>query len=262
MIIVNIRHDMLKNAGYLVNRPYGRTHYTFAHYATSVQIRCGDAAYTTEPGACIIFTPGISQWLFSPQPLVHNWLHLDGSVQSLLEEYGIPLNTPFYPRDSSRISHFFNKMEQEFFGTAPFRETLLVNYLQEFLIWLHRSLQVANIPSVSPGIPAERIRQARVTILTEPERKWTLEEMAALVPLSPSRFHTLYKQQFGVTPTQELIQRRITLAQELLRTNQDLTLAQIASLLGYQEQYHFIRQFKSATGQTPGSYRKANRKLP
>ncbi len=204
----------------------------------------------------MIFTPGISQWLYSAEPLVHNWLHLDASAEDLLKEYGIPMNTPFYPMDASMISRFFEKMEQEFFGSAPFRETLLDSYLQEFLIWLHRALQSPSVPAVSPGIPAEKIREARVTVLTEPERKWTLEEMAALVPLSPSRFHTLYKQLFGVTPTRELIQRRITLAQELLRTNQDLTLAQIASLLGYQEQYHFIRQFKSVTGQTPGSYRK------
>ncbi|MBE6982586.1 MAG: helix-turn-helix transcriptional regulator [Ruminococcaceae bacterium] len=256
MKIVNIRHEMLKNAGYMVDRPYGRTHYTFAHYASSVQLRCGETSYTTKPGACIVFTPETSQWLFSSQPLVHNWLHLDVSVRDLLDTYQIPLNMPFYPREHSKIFHFFEQMEQEFFGTAPFREKLLDSYLQEFLIWLHRSLQMPNSPSVSPGIPAEKIRKARITILTEPERKWTLEEMAALVPLSPSRFHTLYKQLFGVTPTRELIQRRITLAQELLRTNQDLTLAQIASLLGYQEQYHFIRQFKSVTGQTPGSYRK------
>ena len=42
------------------------------------------------------------------------------------------------------------------------------------------------------------------------------------------------------------------------KLEQQLTLAQIAELLGYQEQYHFIRQFKAFTGQTPGNYRKSN----
>ena len=32
-----------------------------------------------------------------------------------------------------------------------------------------------------------------------------------------------------------------------------------AEMLGYNDQYHFIRQFKSFTGISPGKYRKSNR---
>lgn len=49
---------------------------------------------------------------------------------------------------------------------------------------------------------------------------------------------------------------RISLAKSLLRSNQDMTLAETAEKLGYNDQYHFIRQFKAATGQTPGKYRR------
>lgn len=208
----------------------------------------------------MIFAPGVSQWLYSEQDLIHDWLHLDPSVEAMILEYGIPVNRPFYPKDAPMISRIFSRIQMEFFGTAPFREALLDNYVQEFLIWLHRSLQESNITAFSGTNPEARMREARRIILTEPERKWTLGEMAALVPLSPSRFHTIYKSLFGTTPTRELIQRRVTLAQELLSSDQELTLSQIAELLGYREQYHFIRQFKAITGLTPGSYRKMSHK--
>ena len=260
MYIVNIRHNHVKAAGYVVNRPYGRTHYTFAHYTTAVQLQCGEERFTTQPGACIIFTPGVSQWLYSEQDLIHDWLHLDPTVEPMLKEYAIPLNQPFYPKDTARISQLFSCIHLEFFSTAPFREAMLDSYVREFLILLHRSLLNPNVTAFADSNPEARVRAARRIILTEPERKWTLEDMAALVPLSPSRFHTIYKSLFETTPTRELILRRIALAQELLRSDEELTLSQIAELLGYREQYHFIRQFKSITGQTPGKYRKMSHK--
>jgi len=32
----------------------------------------------------------------------------------------------------------------------------------------------------------------------------------------------------------------------------DMTIAKVAELTGYTNQYHFIRQFKQITGKTPG----------
>ena len=83
--------------------------------------------------------------------------------------------------------------------------------------------------------------------------------MAEMASLSPSRFHAVYKALYGTSPLQDMIEAKINYACSLLLTNESLTLPAIAELLGYNDQYHFIRQFKAVTGQTPGAYRKSQR---
>ena len=49
---------------------------------------------------------------------------------------------------------------------------------------------------------------------------------------------------------------KIEYAKSLLLQQPDLPLSAVAEKLGYHDQFHFIRQFKSVTGMTPGEYRK------
>jgi AraC-like DNA-binding protein len=63
---------------------------------------------------------------------------------------------------------------------------------------------------------------------------------------------------FGTSPINDLIEARISAARSLLMAEGDLSVAQVAERLGYNDQYHFIRQFKAANGQSPGQFRKNN----
>lgn len=256
MQIHSVRHNWPKNTGFTVDRPNGRKEYTFVHYRTAVVLTCGDKTYEAQPGACILVEPGVTYRLYAPEPLVHDWLHLHPEARHWIEQYQIPLNEPFYPRRSNMISEKLRKIEAEFYSEYPFREQMLENYVEAFWIWLNRMLQ----PATSAVMVSHKIKTAitdvRMQILSAPEKKWTLAQMAALVPLSPSRFHAVYKTMFGTTPTKDLIYAKVHCAKTLLRSNPELSLKEIAEQLGYNDQYHFIRQFKSVTGKTPGTYRK------
>lgn len=256
MQIHSVRHNWPKNTGFTVDRPQGRKEYTFVHYCTPVVLTCGDKTYETRAGACILVEPGVTYRLYAPEPLVHDWLHLHPEAKPWIEQYQIPLNEPFYPRRSNMISEKLRKMEAEFYSEYPFREQMLDNQVEAFWIWLHRMLQ----PTTSSVMVSHRIKTAitevRMQILSAPEKKWTLAQMAALVPLSPSRFHAVYKTLFGTTPTRDLIYAKVHCAKTLLQANPELSLKEAAEQLGYNDQYHFIRQFKSVTGKTPGAYRK------
>lgn len=256
MLIYDVRHDWPKKAGYVVDRPGGRPHYIFAHYYSEVTLHCADQVYEIPGGGCIIMEPHTPHRLYCCQDLIHNWLHLGPEAGALINKYGIAINSPFFPHNDSAISQMFRKMEVEFYSANPFREELLEGYVKEFLIWLHRSVKDLPVTRSFSSSTVSKMTGARSVILSTSEKNWTLEEMAALVPFSPSRFHTLYKTLFGTTPTKDLIDMRISLAKSLLRSNQDMTLAETAEKLGYNDQYHFIRQFKVATGQTPGKYRR------
>ena len=80
-------------------------------------------------------------------------------------------------------------------------------------------------------------------------------EMANAVGLSRSRFSVAYKEVFGISPQKDHIRAKISKASYLLSIG-TLSLQEISEMCGYSNIYHFIRQFRSATGITPGKYRK------
>lgn len=63
---------------------------------------------------------------------------------------------------------------------------------------------------------------------------------------------------FGASPHEDIIGAKVEQAKTILQMERDATLVCVAEKLGYKNQYHFIRRFKSVTGITPGTYRKEN----
>lgn len=72
--------------------------------------------------------------------------------------------------------------------------------------------------------------------------------------LSPGYFGDLIKKETGMTAQHHIQQKVIERAKQHIRAGQ-LTINQIATLLGFQYPQHFIRLFKRETGLTPKEYR-------
>ncbi len=88
----------------------------------------------------------------------------------------------------------------------------------------------------------------------------SLSTVAETLYLSPSYFSRLFKQRTGCTFSAWLAQRRILRAQRYLdETN--LSIADIATQVGYREANSFTRLFKQSTGLSPSEYRKSHRAL-
>ena len=258
MMISGIRHDWPEKATFFISRPEGLSEYTFLHFTTAVDFRIGEQLIHAHPGACIFYSPFTPQWFQSSQDVIHNWMHTDGSLAYLLERYNIPQNQLLYPTRTAFISELFQKMEMEFFSDNPFRQELIENYMKEFIIRFARALQT-DTPTLTPGRrDREKMQAIRKHILSHPEQKWTVAQMAALASLSPSRFHAVYKSVFGTSPLQDVIDAKISYAKSLLLSDEQLTLPAVAEQLGYNDQYHFIRHVRMETGMTPGAFRKKN----
>ena len=257
MLINRVRHDWPEKAGFTISRPNGHLSYTFLHFSTTMEFRLHGKLLHANPGACIFFTPGTPQWFHAKQDLTHNWFHATSGLGPMLEEYNIPTDQLLYPVDTAFISSLVGKLEVEYFSEHSFKEDLIEGYLREFLICFSRSLNGDAGSPVSRRKDHEKVRTVRKQILSTPERGWTIAEMAQLASLSPSRFHAVYKSLFGTSPLQDVIEAKIIYAKSLLLSAKEPTLMEIAEKLGYNDQYHFIRQFKSVTGQTPGAYRRS-----
>lgn len=85
----------------------------------------------------------------------------------------------------------------------------------------------------------------------------SVEDMAANLNLNRSYFSKIFKNSTQKSPQDFLIQYRINKACELLRSSQ-MTIVQIAHLVGYNNQFHFTRAFKKIMNLPPQEWRKLN----
>lgn len=81
-----------------------------------------------------------------------------------------------------------------------------------------------------------------------------LQDVAAAVGMSNSRFSTVFAQESGKTFTEYLTSLRLDKARELLQTT-DMRSSQIAFEVGYNDSHYFSYLFKKNLGITPGEYR-------
>lgn len=85
----------------------------------------------------------------------------------------------------------------------------------------------------------------------------SVSDMAERAGLSASRFSEVFRSRFGRPPHQFLLHLRIQRAQDLL-SHTRLTMREISAQCGFSDVHHFAKTFKRLSGQTPGSYRRAN----
>jgi len=104
-----------------------------------------------------------------------------------------------------------------------------------------------------------RARQvAELGRLAETDRSLRqLPDLCARAGLSPRTLQRMFLQHAGVPPTRVLRRYRLLEAAERVRDGQRVSWATVAADLGYADQAHLTRDFRSAIGQTPAAYAEA-----
>ena len=100
---------------------------------------------------------------------------------------------------------------------------------------------------------AERIRSF---MLQRVEGRLCLEQVARAFYISESMVKTVYKQRFGISLIADYHRQKAERAR-LLLCRQDLTIGQIAAMLGFETPYYFSNFFKKHMGVAPSAYRKS-----
>jgi AraC-like DNA-binding protein len=86
----------------------------------------------------------------------------------------------------------------------------------------------------------------------------SLRDVADAVGLSPGHLTTVVGRRTGRTVQQWITERRMTEARRLL-ADTDLTVAVVASRVGYRDAGYFIRRFRAAHGSAPQEWRRGGR---
>jgi AraC-like DNA-binding protein len=100
--------------------------------------------------------------------------------------------------------------------------------------------------------PTACIGRARQRIDADPAAPVTLIELARDSELSRYQLIRAFARELGLTPHAYILQRRIALAQRLIRAGRDL--AEVASAAGFYDQSHLTRWFVRQFGVTPSRY--------
>ena len=82
----------------------------------------------------------------------------------------------------------------------------------------------------------------------------TVEEIAAHCGLNRSYFGKIFKEKYGKSPQEFLLQFRMNKACELLSRTK-LSIGEVSNAVGYTNQLHFSRAFKSTYGLSPRQWR-------
>lgn len=115
--------------------------------------------------------------------------------------------------------------------------------------------QLVNKYSVKDYSPT--VQKVIVMIESNLSSDLTLSELANTLNINASYLSTVFKKETGKTVTGYVNEKRIELAQELLKTT-NLQIQTIAQYCGIVDVHYFTRLFKKTTGVSPKQYREEN----
>ena len=183
---------------------------------------------------------------------INTWVYIQGEgMEELLKKYPLPLNVAFSAGPGNILDRFVEKAKKESFVKSVGYEDKIYHLTAQLIIDLFR------LYHRKPGM-AGRLERVREEILQAPEKSWTLKEMAAFCGYSVSRFSALYKERFGISPKQDILNARIDLAAQMLKYT-DFSITDIAADCGFQSIYYFSKYFKEAKGISPKEYIKKHK---
>ena len=244
---------MLYCEGVAVDHAYGANHvHCPASDAPAVIQRFHDPVELALPsgwqpvvaGTCLVSAQGAAvPHRAAGRPFRTDWMVIDGPLAARAGKFGCPLARPLPGPSLDVWRNVVDGLARECWLRERHWQVAADHRLQDLLIVLARSAAEDTHADVL-------IAGVRSRILREPERPWTIADMAMFAGLSRQRFSARFVSAFGVSPLEDLLRVRIQLARHLLR-NTSLPIAAVAERCGFRDLPWFHRCFRRRTGLTP-----------
>jgi len=139
-------------------------------------------------------------------------------------------------------------------------ENLTIHYGTDGNSSVPRNQRGEQADKALPGLSLWRLRKVTDYVEDNLDERISTQFLADLVGLSPGYFCPVFKNTVGLTPQAYVMQQRLRRAQNLLKSNTEMALIEIAFSCGFTDQSHLNNRFKSAFGVSPGNLRKALKK--
>ena len=161
------------------------------------------------------------------------------------------------PDEYARLYGVVKLMRQEFQPQTVGNSFVLQRYLEILCAEAIRA-HVDSLPEHSTGwlsaLKDPVIGRAIEIIHAQPGYKWSVKNLADKVTISPSRFVARFSETLGESPMIYITKWRMYIATQMLDDNQ-FSIDQIASEVGYESMAAFSRAFKRHIGLPPATWR-------
>lgn len=246
--------------------PFIRNHYLFHYVISGKGTLLVDDNNTTSreyqigPGCGFLIEPERVNTYFADRedPWEYTWVEFGGlRAREILESAGLSSQAPVFLPSSPAAG---DRLKDELL--------YLANHSQESPLHLIGHLYLIMDALVSGSTSKRRqqggklsefySREAVTFIEQNYSRNVTVEDMARRCNLDRSYFGKIFRETMGQPPQEFLIRYRMAKAAELLKTT-DESIGSISVQVGYANQLHFSRAFKTVYGVSPREYRQKNR---
>ena len=219
----------------------------FAH--TPAQFLTGDEYRSYPSETLVLYTPGVRKSYRSERgvPYSNDWIHFNSDEQ-FIKRFGMN-NVPFIPSDPDYIHNIIQLICWEDNEDHSPDNTNIRDLFHLMFTKLSKDIVGGEVTPYR-----QELVKIRREIMLHPELSWNVTEMAERLSISTAHLHYLYKNAFGISCMDDVIQNRIKLSKDKLVYSTD-TVGEIAEQCGYKNTEHFCRQFRKFTGTTPRQYR-------
>lgn len=257
MRVTQIGCNSLHNPKFIMNRPNGNTSFLLLYVKSPAVFEFNNNTIIAEANQLIVFDIGFPyKYSAYKTNYINDWIYFNGCDKNFLDSIGLPLNTLIHVQDTDFVTDTIKKILFEFNSNNIKRKQTISLLLHTLL--LKASEFYDNIQKNHTPFPySQRLIQLKNDIFATPAFKWTVEHMARDLNISTTYLQRLYKEMFNTTPIEDVIKSRLHYATDLLN-NEQLSIAEIARLCGYNNDVHFMRQFKKYFNLTPSEYRQTN----
>ena len=225
------------------------------------QFRIQDQLYPVNPNNLVIINPNVTHTEVSlnAQPLEYIVLGIEGVELATGENS----NGQFCILDhyeSVEISGCLRNILREMEQKSPGHEDVCQAYMEILIIRLMRNTALA-VPTEPRIISGNRQCAAvRRYIDMHFKEPLTLEQLAEEAHINKYYLSHAFKREYGVSPINYMITRRIEESKYLLAET-DLSMSQIAQLLGFSSLSYFSQVFRRTQSVSPMEYRQSTKNL-
>lgn len=257
LLITSAGHYRLIKRQYLRTfRPEGREDYQLIYVVKGKAIFLkNNRNIVVSEGGILIYRPSeIQQYEYS---LINTsevyWIHFTGSqASSILDSLCLNQDDIVFGGNSSMLTSVIDSIITEIQLKEKGFGSLCELYFRQLLIMIQRGDE-KNKNKVERTYSL--IRRIEEDMHANYNNNILIEEYAKKYNISICWFIRIFKNKTGRTPQAYIMELRIRKAKELLRYS-DLQVAEIASIVGYENALYFSRIFKKSVGVSPMGYKK------
>lgn len=192
----------------------------------------------------------------SSKPLRDIWIHLsynEGDSASMILPDELPaetvvLDSLYHCQDNPRIKQYFTEICEEY--TSASRPYVLSHLADSIILELQKMSEETILHS------RRFARDIYTLIQDNPSKNYSLDELCETLLTSKRTLLRSVKEETGLSVHQFLLNVKIQLARAKINMQPRLPLRSLAEELGFYDEFHLSKVFKSFTGVSPQSYRK------